>query len=472
MKQHSSFTEGSIFKALLRLSIPIIFANMLQTAYQITDTFWVGRLSANAVAAVSLSFPVNFLFIALGGGIALAGTVLIAQYKGKGDTKMMNHVAAQTLLMVMTISAVLSFAGYIWSEPIMRIMGAEPDVLAEAVRFAQITFLGFVFVFAYFVYQSLMRGIGVVKAPLYIVLLTVILNLFLDPLFIFGYGEFPGMGVAGAAMATLVTQAIATGIGFVLLFSGESEFRLRWRDFRPDWIFIKKAVRLGIPASVEQSTRAFGMTVMTILVSAFGTLTVAAYGTGIRVLTFVIIPAMGFSIATSTLVGQNIGAGKIDRAARTNFIGSVLAFTLLTLIGICLFFFALPLARIFIPQGGGAIVQSATFIKIMALTFGCIGLQQVLIGTLRGAGDTKAAMIIALVAQWVIQFPLAYLLAYQSTLGEKGLWWSFAISNILSTIIALVWVGRGTWKGKILIDQAEAQEKITQEAVIDEGIAA
>ncbi|PIR53039.1 MATE family efflux transporter [Candidatus Peregrinibacteria bacterium CG10_big_fil_rev_8_21_14_0_10_49_10] len=473
MQQQSSYTEGSIIGAMVRLSLPIIMANVLQTAYQITDTFWVGRLSAQAVAAVSLSFPVNFLLIALGGGLALAGSILIALYKGKGDDEMMNHTAAQTLLMVMAVSVLLSGVGYVLSEPIMRVMGAAPDVLPDAVRFAQITFLGFVFVFAYFVYQSLMRGVGIVKGPMYIVLLTVILNLFLDPLFIFGYGMVPAMGVSGAAMATLVTQAVATAIGFALLFRGKNGFALKRVHFKPDWVFMRRAFLLGLPASIEQSTRALGMVVMTILVATFGTITIAAYGTGIRVLTFVIIPAMGLSLATSTLVGQNMGAGKVERAARTNLIGTILAFTVLTAIGALLFPFALPLTRIFIPQGGAAIEQSAAFVRIMALTFGFIGVQQVTIGTLRGAGDTKASMVIAVVAQWCIQFPLAYMLAYHTSLGEEGLWWSFAVSNIISATIAVLWLARGSWKLKKLIpDEKVLKRQVSQEALADEGIAA
>ncbi len=469
MRSQSSLTEGSIIGAMLHLSVPIVIANLLQTAYQITDTFWVGRLSAEAVAAVSLSFPVNFLLIALGGGLALAGTVLIAQYKGKGDTQMMNHIAAQTLLMVVVVSLVLSGVGFTLSEPLMRMMGAAPEVLPDAVRFTQISFLGFVFVFAYFVYQSLMRGIGVVRAPMFIVLLTVVLNLFLDPLFIFGYGLVPAMGVSGAAMATLITQATATAIGLTLMLRGKNGFHLKVSDFRPDWFFIHKAFHLGWPASIEQSTRALGMTIMTMLVSTFGTVTVAAYGTGIRVLMFVLIPAMGLSMATSTLVGQNIGAGKIGRAARTNAIGSVLAFGILTVIGIFLFPMALRLSSLFIPESGAAIEQSATFVRIMALTFGFIGVQQVIIGTLRGAGDTRASMIIALVTQWLIQFPLAYILAYHTALGQEGLWWSFAISNVIGALIAVIWFMRGTWKQKKLISDVAMQDTILKEAEIDEG---
>lgn len=470
MKQQRSLTEGSIVQALVRLSVPIVLANILQTAYQITDTFWVGRLSAEAVAAVSLSFPINFLLIAIGGGLPIAGSVLIAQYKGKGDMVAMNRVAAQTLLMVLAVSIALTCLGYVFSEPIMRFMGAAPDVLPDAVRFLQITFLGFVFVFGFFVFQSLMRGLGVVQMPMYIVLVTVILNFFLDPLFIFGYGPVPAMGVSGAAMATLCTQALATLIGFIMLLRGNHGIHLGWSDFQPDWAFMRTAFRIGLPSSVEQATRALGLTVMTILVSGFGTITVAAYGIGIRILTFAIIPAMGLSMAATTLVGQNIGAGKIDRAARTNTIANILAFVSLTVLGGVLFLFAKPLSAFFVPQGGAAIDESAAFVRIMAFTFGCIGVQQVLTGSLRGAGDTTAAMALAVISQWIVQFPLAYVLALHAGYGPTGIWWSFAISNVVSAVITLLWFARGDWKHRRLLEEVELQERVLEAAQIEEGI--
>ena len=183
-KNKRNLTEGSIFKNLLVLSIPIVFANILQTAYQLTDTYWVGKLGAVAVAAVSLSFPIIFLLISMGGGLAIAGSILVAQYIGRRDTRKADHVAAQTLLMMIAAVIPLSLLGYIFAEPVMVLMGAAPDVLPEAVAYMQISFIGLIFMYGYFVFQSLMRGVGEVKTPVYIVLSTVILNLFLDQLLI------------------------------------------------------------------------------------------------------------------------------------------------------------------------------------------------------------------------------------------------------------------------------------------------
>jgi putative MATE family efflux protein len=465
-----SLTEGSIFGALVRLSVPIVLAYILQTAYQITDTWWVGRLNAEAVAAVTLCFPINFLMIAIGGGLAIAGSVLIAQYKGRGDERAMNHVTAQTLIMVLAASIVLSTVGYAYSEPIMRFMGAEPNVLPDAVRFMQITFIGFVFVFGFFVYQSLMRGLGVVQIPMLIVLLTVILNFALDPLFIFGWGPVPALGVSGAAMATLSTQALATAIGFALLFSGKHGLRPRLADFRPDWRVIWKTFVLGLPASVEQATRALSLTLMTLLVSTFGTVAVAAYGIGIRILTFVVIPAMGLAMATTTLVAQNLGARKLERAEQTALIASLSSFGIPTIGGVFLFLFAVPLSRFFVPNEPATIAESAHFIRIIAFALGCIGLQHALTGTLRGAGNTMAAMVLTIVSAWVIQFPAAYVLSRHTSLGIEGIWWSHPFSMVASAVVSLVWFLGGDWKRTKLLEDLELEQKVMEEARIEEGI--
>jgi len=171
----------------------------------------------------------------------------------------------------------------------MVLMGAEPAVLAGAVSYLQISFIGVIFLFAYFVFQSLMRGVGDVKTPMYIVFGTVLLNLVLDPLFIFGFGPIPAYGVSGAAIATIGTQGIAAIIGIMMLFSGRYGIHLKRNHLKPDFAIIKKMFKLGYPASIEQSARALNFTVMTLLVASFGTLAVASYGIGFRILSFIII---------------------------------------------------------------------------------------------------------------------------------------------------------------------------------------
>ena len=207
------FLEGSIGRALVRLAIPIVLGNVLQTGYQLTDAFWVGRLGAAAVAAVSVSFPVTFLVIALGAGLAMAGATLSAQYMGAGRQDMVNHVAAQTMMMVAVTSVFLGAAGYLLAPYLLELLGVAPDVYSGALGFMRVAFVGIIFVFLYAMFQALMRGVGQTRMPLLIVTGAVTLNFILDPLFIFGWGPLPAHGVMGAALATLVTQALAATLG-------------------------------------------------------------------------------------------------------------------------------------------------------------------------------------------------------------------------------------------------------------------
>jgi len=465
----NKLTEGSIIKSLLSLSIPIIFASILQTAYQLTDTFWVGRLGTAAVAAVSISFPIIFLIISLGGGLAIAGTILVAQYKGKENKKAVDHITSQTIVMVINISIVLASIGYIFSPYLINLMGAEPIVYTSAVSYIRISFIGMIFMFTYMVFQSLMRGVGDVKTPVYIVFGTVILNLILDPVFIFGYGFIPGYGVAGAAMATIGTQGLAAIIGITLLIRGKHEIQLHLNDLKPDFPLIKKMLVIGFPASIEQSTRALGMTIMTFLVASFGTLTLASYGIGVRILSFIIIPTLGLSMATSTLVGQNIGAGKIDRAEKIVKLSSLIGFATLTFVGLITFIFAEHLVAFFIPGELETITSSAYFIRIMAFTFGFISIQMSINGAFRASGNTMISMILSIISLWVLRFPLAYILSSYTPLEEVGIWIAFPVANIVATIITYAWFKKGTWKQKTITDEVKLEKETTEETIIEGG---
>lgn len=456
--------------SILMLAVPIMLTNVLQAGYQLIDAFWVGRLGGSAVAAVSVSFPIMFLSIALGAGLAIAGSTLIAQYVGAKNTVMVNHVAAQTLLMVAVVSVLLGGIGYLIAPGILTLMGVAPDVYANALGFMRVSFIGLVFNFTFFMFQSLMRGIGETILPIYIVGGTVLLNFILDPLFIFGWGPIPALGVMGAALATIGTQSIAAIIGLCVLFSGKYGIHLSWKDFVPDLSYIRRAFFLGFPASIEMSARALGLTVMTFLIASFGTLAVASYGVGSNILQVVMIPAMGLSMAISTLVGQNIGAGNIDRAARIGKLGAWLGFWILTVLGGIVFLTAPFLVGFFVPGDAAVIEGGSVFLRIMALAWGFLGVQLALTGVLRASGNMVVTMVLTLVSQWVIQFPLAYILARHTSLGLTGIWWAFPISNILIALITLCIYAKGDWKKKRLTDPEEVlTEKVSEEILTEEA---
>ncbi len=465
----NNLLEGSILKSLLTLAIPIVLANVLQSAYQIIDAFWVGRLGGAAVAAVSISFPVMFLMIALGMGLAMAGSTLTAQYRGAGDDTMVAHVAGQTLNMVATLSIVLSVLGYFAAPTLLHTMGVGPDVYPGALGFMRVSFVALLFNFVFFVFQSIMRGVGRPTLPVYIVLVTVILNFVLDPLFIFGWGPVPGYGVMGAALATLATQVLAAIAGMIVLRAGKHGIHVKPHDFIPDVAYMKRAFYLGAPASVEQSARALGLMVLTFLITSFGTRTLAAYGVGSNILQVVIIPAFGLSMAISVLAGQNIGAGNVERAAKIGRLGAQLAFAVLTGIGIIVSLFAPAFAAFFVPHDPGVIASGAHFLRIMALAWGFMGVQLALTGVLRASGNMMTTMVLTLTTQWVIQFPLAYILSKHSTLGDTGIWWAFPITNVIAAIIVLAVYARGDWKKTRLISRDDKEiAKIAEEAEREE----
>ncbi len=458
--------EGPIVRSLFLLAVPIMLSNVLQVAYGLIDAFWVGRLGADAVASVSVSIPIMFLMTAAGLGFAVAGTTLIAQYVGARNQAMVNHVAAQTLLTIAVLSIVLGALGFFFSFYIIDLMGTAPQVRDNAVAFLQIAFIGLPFAFMYFMFQALLRGTGEVTLPLYIVAGTVVLNFCLDPILIFGWWGLPAMGVKGAALSTLIAQALAAAVGISLMASGRYGVALKWSEFRPDFPFIKRAFNLGYPASIEQSARGFGMTVMTFLITSFGTVITASYGVGMNVINFVVIPAMGFSMATSTLAGQNIGAGNIVRAEQVAKLASLITFVTLSVVGLICFVCAPYLVAFFVPGDADVIREGAVFIRTISWSFGFVGLQFALMGVLRASGNTFAAMIISLVSQWVINFPLAFILSEHTSLHAHGLWWSFPIGNITTAIIAGIWFARGDWKKGRLTARTEAEAE--EQAVADE----
>ncbi len=468
MPNSKPLTEGPIKRTLFALALPIILGQLLQSAYQLIDAFWVGRLGSNEVAAVSVSFPITFLVISLGIGLGIAGATLTSQYMGAKQTDKVNHVAGQTLLLVFVTSAILGLCGYFFTSKLLSLMGVAPDVISDAKSFLHVSFISIVFVFTFNIFQALLRGIGEVKLPLYIVSATVILNAFLDPLLIFGWGPVPGFGVTGAAIATLITQGLAAIIGCYVLSKGKYGIHIQWRKLTPDWSFIKRAFFLGAPASLDMSTRALGLVIMSFLVASFGTDTMAAYGVGSSIIQMVTIPSMGLSMAMSTMVGQNLGARQTERATKVALVGTWWGFVFLTIIGIFAYGFAPALVSVFLKGNNHVTGLAIDFVKAMSLTWGFIAVQLCITSVFRASGNMMSAMLLSMINQWIMQFPIAYVLSKHSSLGVSGIWESFAITNVLIALVSLGWFSTGTWKKARLIDEDERQVMVTSEEVRNE----
>jgi len=465
-----TMTEGPIARALITMAVPIVMSNMLQTAYQLVDAFWVGRLGEGAVAAVSASFPVVFLLISLGGGLAVVGSAFVAQYAGARDYDAVNHVAGQTLIMVLAVAMVLSLLGYLFVNPLLDLIGIPDEIYELTHGFLSVSIIGVIFMFTYFIFESVLRGVGETRLPLMIVATTVLLNLVLDPLFIFGWGPVPGFGVKGAAYATLISQAVAALIGVSVLVSNRFGIQISLADLKPDFPFMKQALAIALPASVEQSSRAVGINAMNVLVVSFGTTTMASFGIGFRFLTFIIIPALGLSIATAALVGQNLGAERPDRAEQVGALASRIAFFFLLAVGTVFFIFARPLVAFFIPDDPSVIAEGSYFLRVVALSFGFMGWQQVLLGVFRGAGSTMVTMTQAIISLWFIQFPLAFFLSKFTPLEARGIWWAFPVSSVLTWLLTYVWYKRGGWKHRRLTTRQQFKARVGEEIIAEEGL--
>jgi len=470
LKRTKQIIKLPIFKTLIKLAFPIVLANLFQAMYQLTDSFWVGRLGGSALAAVSICSPIIFLTVSLGIGFAMAGSTFVAQYFGAKNSKMVSHAAAQTIVMITFTSIVFSTLGFIFAPKILLAMGANPDFFSMALSFLRIAFIALIANFSFFVFQSIMRGIGKPQIPVFVVIATVLLNFILDPLFIFGYKSVPAFGPAGAAFATLFTQTIAAAAGFIILFGGKHGIRLRLSDFKPNFKFIKKAFLIGFPSSIDQSARNLAMVFITSLMAGFGTTAVAAYGAGGILIQISLFFGIGLAVANGTLVGQNIGAKNIPEAVRVSKLSAVLSFLTLSLIGLLSFIFARQFISFFVPNDPQVLVEGVRFVRTVSLAFGFIGLQMSFGNVFLAAGQSAVSMSITIISQWIILTPLAFFLSKHTTLGLNGIWLAFPLTNILTAIIAFSLYRRGSWQKSKIIEEDKITGQVSEETIVEEGI--
>ena len=430
-------TEGSIIKSLISLSIPLILMNILQTLYQITDAFWVGQLGTDAVAAVSLTFPILFFVISALMGFTVAGTVLISQYKGQKNPQKINHVSTQIFFLILFSSFILSIIGFFITPYIVGFIDTETYIQENATAYLQVAFLGLVFMFPYHIFQALHRGIGEVKIPMYIILFAVLLNFFLDPIFINGYGPIPAFGVVGSAIVTILAQGIAAVIATIIMLKGMFGIKLDIKELKVmDTTLLKKIFKIAIPSSIQFTTNSLSMVVLIFIVSMFSTSTISAYGIGTNILNFIMMPTMGIGFATSVLVGQNIGALKKNRALKVAKMSILATFMALILIAIILVIFSDFVVGLFIKSTNLDDIETLKlgieFIGYLAVTFCLFGPIHIIMSAFTGAGRTKLSMIISMVVVWVFRIPLAYLLAVILNQQALGIWISFPLSSFFS----------------------------------------
>jgi len=457
-REELELTEGGIVRPLVYLSVPIVVTNLLQTAYNLADTFWLGQYSTEALAGISFAFPAVFLLISLGLGLSVAGSVLVAQHTGAGERARAEYAASQTVTFAFLGSALLGGLAFTLVDPFLSVLGASPDVLPGATAYLEIVTLGLPFMFGFFVFIALMRGAGDTITPMLVMLGTVVLNVVIDPFLINGWDvgpiAVPELGIEGAAIATVFSRTLAMLVGLAVMFSGRRGVQIHLEDMRPDFGYLRKLLRIGVPASIEGTSRALSVNILLIVVGLFSTPVVAAFGIGARVFTVVFLPAVAVARGVETMTGQNIGADEYDRAERTNYAAAKGLFGILTAAGIVIFLVPAPIVGVF-TDDPAVVDEGVTFLRFTALSFGFIGGMRAFTGGFRGAGKTLTAAAISVLTVAVVRLPVAWI-ASRSVLPTdlwffdaptpKGIWLAFAVSNVTGAVLAWVWFRRGTWR--------------------------
>ena len=460
-------TGGPILQSLFYLSVPIVITNLLQVGYNLADTFWLGRYSTDALAAISLGFPLVYLFISLGLGLTVAGSVLVAQHTGAEQPEEAEYAASQTVVFTLIAGLTLGVIGFTFVEQLLGVFGAEPVVLGLATDYMEIISLGLPFLFGFTVFIALMRGAGDTVTPMVVMFGTVVLNVALDPFLIFGWGPLPELGVEGAAVATVFSRGSAMVVGLWLMFRGRHGIQIHLREMWPDLTYSKKLLRIGGPASLENTGRAISVNLVLVIVTLFSTPVVAAFGVGLRVFSMVFMPAIAIDRGVEAMTGQNIGAGKLDRVSKTNRVAAVSSFVLLSLLGVVTFAFAPEIIRVF-DDTPAVVAEGATFLRWIAPTFGFVGVLRAYSGGFRGAGRTLTAAAIAVVLFGFIRLPIAYV-ASQGLVpldvwifGQRtpeGIWFAFAVSGVIAAVVAASWFERGTWRGSDLTSETGEESR-------------
>jgi len=443
------FTSGPIASAVWALSLPMVAGNVARTTFSLVDAAFVGALGAPALAAVTTSGRVMMLLSAVFMGVATASTAMVARAIGARDGIRANHVAAQSMFITFMLAAMIGAAGYVFSADILRLLGADDEVVRLGAGYMKISFAGIFFMLSLFIGAGILRGAGDAVTPLVVSVAAAALNIALDPLMIFGLWGFPRLGVNGAALASVTSQAAAFAVGVSLLSGGRLRVHVRARDLVPSGRTIWTIFSIGLPNSVQMSVRFLMMLVLTRIVAPFGTVVLAAFGVGERLHALGFMPTFAIAEASAALVGQNLGAGKPDRAKQSAMVAAGFAAAVMGGAALAAFVFAPRLMWLFTRQGD-VIAAGTTYIRITAAghTFAAVSI--IMSRSISGAGDTIPPMLFTLFTLWLVQIPLAYILSAYTPLRESGIWWAGVVASAMLATMGASYFLSGRWRHKKL----------------------
>jgi putative MATE family efflux protein len=443
--------EGDLVKTIIKLGYPLALASIVQTLYNLADTFWLGKLGREALAAPVISFHVLFFILSLAIGFSISGTSLVSQYTGAGQKEKVSKTSGNLLVYLMILSVVLPGIALIFGKELLTLLKTPAETFDQTLSYFRIIMWGMPLAFPIFVYQSVMNGYGDTKSPLKIELISAVLNLVLDPILIFGWFGFPKMGVAGAALTTVVTRGLASIIGMYYFFSGKKGIKLRLKDLALDFKLFPLICKIGVPASLGMAGTSLGFLVLMGIVGAFGTPVIAAYGIASRVIHFFMMPAQGISLAVTSIVGQNLGANNIKRAKDSVTKGILMISAVLIPSAIITAFTGKYVTMFFIPHD--VLVQQVGQVMFYIVSPAVIffGLSSVLSAAFQGSGYTVPVMVYNIVRIWLFRIPLVYVISMVILNGPSelsasiGIWWGMFFSNFLAFILIYVWYLKGNW---------------------------
>jgi putative MATE family efflux protein len=444
---HQDYTAGSLNRAILLLAVPMVLEMVLESLFAVVDVFWVGRLGANAVATVGLTESMLSLVFAVGMGLSLSTTAMVARRIGEKDREGAAVAAVQAIVLGLLVSLAIGLPCLFLAPHLLQLMGASGEIVAVGSNYTRICLGGSCAVLLLFLNNAIFRGAGDAAIAMRLLWVSNIINLVLDPCLIFGWGPFPKLGVTGAALATFTGRSIGVLYQFYRLLKGTERIRILTRHLQIRFDVLWRLVRVSLTGILQFAIAHTSWIGLVRIVSIFGAAALAGYTIAIRIVIFVILPSWGLSNAAATLVGQNLGAGQPERAETSVWRTGLYNMIFLGTVGLLFVLFAEPIVRLF-TQDPEVIRLGATCLRIVSC--GNIGYAygMVMLQAFNGAGDTITPTIVNFFGFWLIEIPLAYWLAIPRHMRSNGAFWAIVIAEGAIAGASAILFRQGRWKKK------------------------
>lgn len=440
-----SFTEGSINRAIFLLSVPMILEMVMESLFAVVDIFFVSKVGIDAVATVGLTESVMTLIYSVAIGLSTAATATIARRVGEGNHDQARHAIGQVILISLFISSITAIIGITFASDLLRVMGADANVIATGTNYVRIQFLSSPVVVLLYSLSGALRGAGAASTAMRSLIVANGFNILLGPLLIFGVGPFPELGVTGAAIATAIGRSIGVGYQLYALTRVNKALGLLWEDLRPHRQTIVNIAKVAAGGTGQFLVSSASWIFLTRILAEFGSDVVAGYTIAIRIIMFTLLPAWGLANAAATLVGQNLGAQKPDRAETSVWRCAMFNLIFLAGLAVFMFFFAEMIVGWFTTEPQ-AIEMGALGLKAFCLGYGFYAYSMVVIQSFNGAGDTRTPTVLNLVCFWLVQIPMAYLLAIVLDLGPIGVFAAVPTAEALLAGLGIWRFRLGNWK--------------------------